>query len=196
MLGINKNEIAQKCKICLFRLNRQKGVCLNPNKRPKKMLVEILSYCLMNNHFHLLIRQKSEKGITKFMRKIGTGYTNYFNKKYKRSGSLFQGKFKSVLIKENKHLLYIPIYIHLNPLDFKFYEWRENKIKNYKKAIEFLENYRWSSYPDYIGKNNFPEIIKKDFLISRMGNEKKQKESIYNWIKSFDKKLIDKVSLD
>lgn len=156
----------------------------------REMMVEILAYCLMDNHFHLMVRQKTENGITEFMRKLGTGYTNYFNKKYDRSGSLFQGKFKSVNLNNNAHFLYLPIYIHLNPLDFNFSEWREGKIKNYKKAVDFLENYKWSSYIDYIGKKNFPSILSRDFLLDRFDNstEKLKKETI-NWIKSFNENI-------
>ncbi len=165
-------------------------------KKKRKILVEILAYCMMDNHFHMLIRQKTEKGITEFMRKLGTGYTNYFNKKYERSGALFQGKFKSVCVNKDAHLLYLPIYIHLNPLDLKFHEWREKKIKNYKDAIDFLENYRWSSYLDYIGEKNFPSLINKDFLLHQIGNKEKQKKEIIEWIKSFDRLNIEDVILD
>ena len=161
-------------------------------KKQGKILVEIFAYCLMDNHFHLLVRQKAEGGITEFMRKIGTGYTNYFNKKYDRNGALFQGKFKSVHLKDDSHLMYLPIYIHLNPLDYGFKEWREGRIYDLKKAVEHLESYRWSSYLDYIGKKNFPSIIKKDFLLHRLGDEQSQKVEILNWIKSFeDNTFID-----
>lgn len=154
-------------------------------REPRERLVNILAYCLMDNHFHLMIQQKEENGITKFMRKIGTGYTNYFNKKYERNGVLFQGKFKSVHIEKDAHLLYLPIYIHFNPLDYEFKEWREGKIKNYKKALEFLDNYRWSSYMDYTGKKNFPSIIEKDFLLANLESEEKYKRQIVDWMKSF-----------
>jgi putative transposase len=126
------------------------------------------------------------------MRKIGTGYTNYFNKKYDRNGALFQGKFKSVHIERDSHLMYLPIYMHLNPLDYGFREWREGRIHDLKKAVEYLEGYRWSSYLDYIGKKNFPSIIKKDFLLHRLGDEQSQKVEILNWIKSFE----DNASID
>jgi putative transposase len=156
----------------------------------REMMVEILAYCLMDNHFHLMVRQKTENGITEFMRKLGTGYTNYFNKKYDRSGSLFQGKFKSVNLNNNAHFLYLPIYIHLNPLDFNFPEWREGKIKYYKKAVDFLENYKWSSYVDYIGKKNFPSILSRDFLLDRFDNStEKLKKETNNWLKSFSKNI-------
>ena len=168
----------------------------NIERKPRKILVEILVYCLMGNHYHLIVRQKAENGITEFMRKLGTGYTNYFNQKYDRTGSLFQGRFKSVCIKNNSHLMYLPIYIHLNPLDFKFHEWRDKKIKNFNEAIEFLNSYRWSSYIDYTGQKNFPSLINKDFILSRIGDEKKFKKETVGWIKNFDEFTIKEVSLE
>ena len=165
-------------------------------RKPRKVLVDILAFCMMDNHYHLIVRQKAENGITEFMRKLGTGYTNYFNQKYERTGALFQGRFKSVCIKNNSHLMYLPIYIHLNPLDFKFKEWREKKIKNYIEAIEFLDSYRWSSYMDYTGQRNFSSLINKNFLLSRIGDEKKFKKEIINWLKNFDESQILEVSLE
>jgi len=165
-------------------------------KEPRKVLVEILAFCMMDNHYHLIVRQKLENGITEFMRKLGTGYTNYFNQKYERTGALFQGRFKSVCIKNDSHLIYLPIYVHLNPLDFKFHEWREKKIKNYIDAIKFLDSYRWSSYLDYVGQKNFPSLISKDFILSKAGNEEKFKKEIIYWLKNFDESMIFGVSLE
>ena len=165
-------------------------------RKPRKVVVEILAFCMMDNHFHMIVRQKVENGITEFMRKLGTGYTNYFNKKYERTGALFQGRFKSVCIKNDSHLMYLPLYLHLNPLDFKFHEWREKKIKDYMGAIEFLDSYRWSSYMDYTGQKNFPSLINKDFILSRIGDEKKFKKEVVHWLKNFDESQILGVNLD
>lgn len=77
-------------------------------------LVEIIAYCLNPNHYHLILKQTSDKGIEKFMHKVSTGYTNYFNKKYKRSGSLFQGRFKAIYIDSNEYLLYLSAYVNVN----------------------------------------------------------------------------------
>lgn len=168
----------------------------NIQRKPRELLVEILVFCMMDNHFHLMIRSVSENGITEFMRKLGTGYTNYFNKKYERNGALFQGKFKSVHIEKDSHLMYLPIYIHFNPLDFEFPEWRKGKIKNFKKAIEFLGEYRWSSYMDYTGQKNFPSLIKKDFILQRVGNEVKFKKEVVDWLENFNESEIKEVSLE
>ncbi len=173
---LNKKIYSQSLEVGLPKIQR----------KPREMLVEILAFCLMDNHFHLLVRQKEDNGITEFMRKIGTGYTNYINKKYDRNGALFQSKFKSVHVEKDAHLMYLPIYIHFNPLDYEFKEWRQGKIKDIKKALEFMANYRWSSYPDYIGQKNFPSVISKDFILGRLGSEEKYKKEVTNWLKSFE----------
>ncbi len=127
-------------------------------------LVEILAFCLMPNHYHIMLRQVNDHGITRFMRKLGTGYTMYFNKKYDRSGVLFQGKFKASHLTEEEHFLHLPHYIHTNPLKL-----------NYRgpTSIDFLMNYRWSSFPDYAGEDNFPEITTKDFLLDVFGGKER-----------------------
>lgn len=89
---------------------------LKKEKNPRKLLVEILVFCLMPNHFHLLLRQKQKNGIVKFMQKLGTGYTMYFNKKNERVGGLFQERFKAVVVKDEEHFIHLPFYIHTNPI--------------------------------------------------------------------------------
>lgn len=136
-------------------------------------LVSIGVWCLMPNHFHLLVRQEVDGGITKFMRKLGVGYSMYFNIKYERAGALFGGLFKSKLIDEDdvymKHLFG---YIHLNPLEIKFPSWEE-KLNNPSIEIKkFLNEYRYTSYLDYSGEDrienkillrkNFPEYFHND----------------------------------
>ena len=91
------------------RKNSQLG-----SKASKFKLVDIVMYCINPNHFHLVLKQNMEKGIEKFMQKLGTGYTKYFNNKNSRSGSLFQDKFKSKHIDNNEYLLYLSAYVNLN----------------------------------------------------------------------------------
>lgn len=81
-------------------------------------LVSIASYCLMPNHFHLLVRQNMDGGITRFMQKLITAYTMYFNSKHERNGVLFQGKFKSKFVQDDSYLKYLLAYINLNPYKF------------------------------------------------------------------------------
>src|SRR3989344_795363 len=106
------------------------------SRKMRNPIVEILAFVLMPNHYHLLLRQTKENGIVEFMQKFGGGYAMYFNKKYERVGSLFQGPFKAIHVINNAHFLHLPFYIHANPLDLKFPEWRERKIKNPKQALE------------------------------------------------------------
>jgi len=142
-----------------------------PNIKKRKLLVEILVFTLMPNHFHLILKQKREGGIVKFMQKLGTGYTMYFNQKNKRVGGLFQGRFKAVLINKESHFGHLSFYIHTNP------------FKKLKNSISQLEKYRWSSFPDYIGKKNFPSITSRELFLDFFGGEKKYLEQTKQWIK-------------
>jgi len=157
---------------------------------PRKLLIDLLIFCLMPNHFHLMIKQQKEGGITACMRKLGTGYTNYFNKKYNRVGHLLQGKYKIVHANQESHFIHLPYYIHLNPLDADFPEWRERKIKNYKKAMKFIENYRWSSFQDYIGIKNFPSVTQREFLLKFFEGPAQYKKDVANWLKNIDTEEI------
>ncbi|MBU1091590.1 transposase [Patescibacteria group bacterium] len=158
---------------------------LKEKKKPRKLLVEILIFTLMPNHFHLLLMQKKEGGIVKFMQKLGTGYTNYFNKKYERVGSLFQGRFKAVKIEEHAHILHLPYYIHLNPLKLINY----GSSTSIVRQMKFLENYRWSSFPDYVKKKNFPSVTQREFLLDFFGGEEKYKKETKDWLKDSQRNL-------
>lgn len=108
-----------------------------------KKLIEIFAYCLMPNHFHFLLRQFQDGGISTFIRKLLNSYTRYFNIKHKRVGPLFQGQFKAIRIETDEQLIHVSRYIHLNP------------IVDY--LVKDLRQYEWSSYLQYIGlgKNSF-----------------------------------------
>jgi len=112
-------------------------------------LVDVLAYALMPNHFHLVLKQKKEEGITTFMRKLATGYSMYFNIKYEHSGVLFQGRFKSSHIDSEPYFRYIFSYVHLNPLELVEPDWKEGSIRNANTARKFLADYRYASYSDY-----------------------------------------------
>lgn len=165
-------------------------------EKPRKLIVEILAFCLMPNHFHLLLRQRKEGGLTKFMRKIGVGYVNYFNQKYKRSGTLFQGRYKLVLVNSESHFVHLPYYIHFNPLDLTMPEWRKGEIQNYQKAVEILNSFRWSSHLDYIGKKNFPSVTQREFLLKIFGGAENYKDNVKNWLKEMELEKIKKIILE
>jgi len=134
------------------------------SEMPRELLVEISCFCLMPNHFHLILKQLVENGIPKFMQKMG-GYTSYFNLKHERSGTLFQGPFKAVRIKTDDQMVHLNRYIHLNPVDIFQPKWKERGIKDLEETIKLLEKYRWSSYLDYIGIKNYPSLINKQFVL-------------------------------
>jgi len=152
----------------------------NLDQRDK--FVEILAFCFMPNHVHLLLKQIKVKGISKFMQKVGGGYARYFNKKHTRKGHVFQDVFKSVMILDDKQLLTVFNYIHANPLSIIKPKWKEKGIENVKKSVKFLESYKWSSLQDYIGKKNFPSVTAREFLSETLGGVVGCREAIRNWL--------------
>lgn len=165
-------------------------------KRKRKLLVDILAFCLMPNHYHFMLAERMEKGISFFMKKLNIGYAKYFNQKYKRKGTLFEGRYKSVPLTSEAHFIHLPYYIHLNPLDLIMPEWRTGKIASTREAMKFLEGYRWSSFPDYIGKKNFPSVISKDFLSEYFGGPKEYKKDTVKWLKDRDLTTIQNITLE
>ena len=121
--------------------------------------MDIITYCLMPNHFHILVRETSEKGVSQFMQRLGTAYSSYFNKKYKRTGTLFEGPFKARLVDTEPYLLYLTSYIHLNPIKLIDPEWKKFGIKNVESAEKFLREYQSSSFIDYVGINRQESVI-------------------------------------
>jgi len=140
---------------------------VNPDiGRSRDRIVDIHGWCLMDNHYHLLLSERQENGLSMFLRKLNVGYANYFNERYTRSGTLFQGRTKKVLVDNDSHFLYILHYLHLNPLDLTVNKklWRQGHIRNCREALNQLETYRWSSYLDYSGKKNFPSVLTRDLF--------------------------------
>lgn len=145
----------------------------------------LLAYCLMPNHFHLLVKQKPFDGIDKFMNSLATRYTQYFNKKYKRVGSLYQAVYKAVLVNSEEQLLSLTSYIHRNPISEKPYA--KNKQKNL-----FLQP---SSLPEYLGKRQTPWIHPEDILsFFSKTNPKLSYQSLVE--DGLDLSIIDKVLIE
>ena len=117
--------------------------------RPIDREVELLAYCLMPNHFHLLVRQVTKNGMTKLIRRIATVYAMYFNERNQRVGTLFQGKYKAVLLDSEEQLLHLSRYIHLNPVELT----RSDPL-----------NYDYSSYGYYLGRKHADWINPKPVL--------------------------------
>lgn len=112
--------------------------------------VDVINYCLMPNHFHLTLKQVSENGISFFLHRLATSYTKYFNIKHKRSGRLFEYVFKAVEVSTDEQLIHLSRYIHLNPF--------------VAGIVKEPEEYKWSSYLDYLGIFSNIECKKQDVL--------------------------------
>lgn len=165
-------------------------------KDSREQLVEVLAFCLMPNHIHLLVKQLKEGGISKFIQKIASGYAAYFKNKYgiKIKGHFFQDRFSAIRIKDETQLRVVFVYIHTNPLSLIESEWKEKGIKDPQEAIKFLEEHKWSSYQDYIGKKNFSSVTERKFMLKIMGGEEGCRGWVENWVreKGEVRKLIEK----
>jgi putative transposase len=184
-----------------FRHTLKQSPNHSPNKdrifvKKKIPLVKIHAFCLMPNHFHMLIEQIAENGISLFMQKLGIGYAMYFNTVNKRVGPLFQGRFKAKLIAEESYLTHLLRYIHLNPVELVEPHWKEGGIKNWKKARHFINSYPWSSHAEYSGqKTNFSKTITTEFLHTPLDGPKGYREFLASWL-STDVEKIHDIMLD
>ena len=111
-----------------------------------KTLVDIGALCLMPNHFHLLIHEKEEEGITMFIQKVCTAYSMYFNLKYKRKGKLFEGAYCATHADSDEYLKYLFTYIHLNPLKLTDPLWRDRGVEDILRSKKYLTEYQYSSF--------------------------------------------------
>lgn len=157
-----------------------------------KPIVSIGAWVLMPNHFHLLLtpsptsdvgRVGQPNKVSFFMKKLCISYAKYFNTKYKRTGGLFETNFRSSYIDNDPYAKYIFSYIHLNPIKLIDSKWKENGIKDIKKAKKFIEDYEWSSCQDYSGKKREQAKIlsKKDFP-DYFDNPSEFEDEIFDWL--------------
>lgn len=133
---------------------------LEPRSRKRDPLVELVAYCLNPNHYHIILKQVEEKGIERFMHKLGLSYTLYFNKRNKRTGALFQGNFKATHIDSNEYLLYLSAYVNEN-----------NFIHGYNKR----STWPYSSLPGYLSKKD-DKLVNKDIISGQFKNTREYKE--------------------
>lgn len=125
-------------------------------------LVEVVSFALMPNHFHLIVRESQDGGISKYMQKILIAYTKYINTKNKISGHLFQGPFRAVHIKTNEQLLHLSAYVHRNPKEIR--EWRRRPFA-----------FPWSSYQDYVGENRWGGLLATSLILDQFSSPQEYK---------------------
>lgn len=146
-------------------------------------LVDILAYCLMPNHFHLLIRGKEDGGTSLFMQKLLTAYSMYFNTKYARTGTLFEGKFKAKHADSDEYLKYLFAYIHLNPIKIIDSKWKEFGIQNRVEAQDYLTDYKYSSYIDWQGNTRSESrILNRDVAPEFFSTTKDFDDFVNDWL--------------
>ncbi len=142
-------------------------------------LVRIVAYCLMDNHFHLLVEQIHEHGITAFMKAMGQGYTEFCNTKYQRSGRLFGSSYRAKAVENSAHFTHIGRYIHMNPLDIDQPGWQTRGNIDTERAERFLLWYPWSSYRHYVGSVCDP-VVERAAHDPMLGHENNN-EAIKEW---------------
>lgn len=169
--GVEKREIFIDRSDYVFFLHLLKTALLPPIKgdtlqkarfiRPRKNFyqdINLLCYCLMPNHYHLLINQHNSYSLAKFIQSISTAYAMYFNKKYSRVGRLFEGVFKAVDINDENYLFWLTRYIHRNPTNFRNYEYssyndylgtRQTKWINTQIILDFFSSTRAKKHANY-----------------------------------------------
>ncbi|MDP4007401.1 MAG: transposase [bacterium] len=150
-------------------------------QKPRKRIVDLLAFALMPNHYHLIVHEVTEGGISLFMRKLG-GYSMYFNKQYNRVGPLFQSRYRGVPVQSDEQLAVVFAYVHTNPIELTEPKWKERKVKDRLGALEKLEEYRWSSYRDYTGIATFPQVTQREFFTNFYGSKEKCRQAIKDWI--------------
>jgi putative transposase len=163
----------------LHRLQKTSEIKFFQDKKP---LVKFVCYSLMPNHFHFLLRQLEDGGISKFMQKLGTGYTKYFNKRYERDGVLFQGVFKAKHIPIDEYLLHLSRYIHLNVLSLIEPDWVSKGVEDKSKAYQFLRRYKWHSLPFWL--EDKPNLIKleREIVLDQFLSKKHYKDFLLDWV--------------
>jgi putative transposase len=150
-------------------------------ERKEKPIVEIHAFCLMPNHIHLILREIKVGGISEFMRKFG-GFSTYFNKRYERSGPLFEGRYKAVPIQSDEQLANTFRYVHTNPVELWEPMWKEFCVQNPKEAIKRLEDYKPSSYRNYIGKENVASLVTTEFFSEFFGDQEACRGAVEDWV--------------
>jgi len=138
----------------------------------KNKKVELLAFALMPNHFHFILKEKEQGGISKYLQRIQNSYTKYINTKNKKIGHLFQGPYQSVHIASNEQLLHLSAYIHRNPREIK--KWKDKE-----------DTFPWSSFIDYVKENRWEKLLSTELLL----NQFKKQEEYKNFVDESGTKL-------
>src|SRR3989344_2075905 len=184
--GVEKRKIfldgndSKRFTSLLYVANSEKSIHLSDHKNKTLPeikrgvpLVAVGAWCLMPNHFHLLLKEIKANGTSQYLQKLLTGYSMYFNKKNNHRGPLFEGKFKARHLQDDEDLKYQYAYIHLNPVGIIDSGWKIKNIDNKERAKKFIDSYEYSSYQDYKGEKRDsglilqPEVFPEYFEIGR-----------------------------
>lgn len=140
----------------------------------KKRTVELVAFCIMPNHFHLIVKELEESAIAVYMQRVLTAYSKYYNTKYEKSGHVFQGPYRAIHISDDSQLKYLSAYIHRNPRELAGWLNKEDK-------------YQWSSYQDYIGENRWGDLLLLDIVLGQF----KDKKRYHEFVKTSTAKLLE-----
>lgn|SRR3989338_2185550 len=143
--------------------------------------VKILSFCLIPNHFHLMIQQVKEGGAAKFFHKLLKGFAQYFNRRHGQSGHVFEGAYEAVHIANEAHFIHVPRYIHLNALDMTNLDWRNGKIADWQAADTYLDSYQWSSHSLYKSGNQELPVVDEETASQFFKNSNEYKKFLKSW---------------
>lgn len=157
------------------RLARDQKVKFLEELYSNKPIIDIICFCLMPNHFHFLLRGLDGRGINQFISNFQNSYAKYFNLKTTRTGSLFQQNFRAVRIETDEQLIHVSRYIHLNPITAYLV-----------RTMNELENYQWSSYPDYMKKGR--TYLKKGEVLNHFRSISNYRQFVANQV-DYQRKL-------
>lgn len=160
--------------------------------QPRKPIVKILCFALLDNHFHILAKEIKEGGITLLMRRLGTGMTNYFNIKYQESGRLFQGAYKARVVANDNYLKYLSVYIQVKNLFEIYPSGFEGALKEFNKAFQWASEYKFSSLFSLNDRDQtVSAIIDKEILGEIFPTQKDFKDFSKNSLADLENKLKD-----
>lgn len=162
------DKLTLKLSRFLQLAHKERDIIMTKLNRENKKIVEVLCYVLMPNHFHLILKQLEADGISKYIRLILNSWTHHYNKRYERVGSLFQGVFKAVRIEDDKQLIHLSRYIHINP------------VVSYLIKEKDLLHYPWSSINDYLKGNS--TLVETSAVLSYFSSLEKYKKFLFDQI--------------
>ena len=165
----------------IYRDNRDRKEFLEILKDSQTIYgIKIYSYVLMSNHYHLLL--ETPKGnISDYMRHLNMRYTSYYNRRHKKVGHLFQGRFKGILVDKDTYLTMLSRYIHLNPVKIKIM-----KRMPYEEKLKYLRKYQWSSLPGYVNKSKKQNFVDYGLVLEEYGGDNEEGRKAYGFIISMD----------